>query len=332
VNHHARLALLTVGAVVLVWLALAIAGLNPLTTLGGVLEGSIGSKPGWRETLKEMTPLLLAGLAVFVALRAGLFNIGAEGQILVGALAATSVALNVHGVAGIWLAILAAMTAGSLWAMPAVLIRVYRGGHEVITTIMLNSIAALLCSGLVKGPLKDPEQQSATTALIDPSTFLPSLYQEGTFRINFAWLVAVLVVAGFAVWHRRTVAGYELSAVGESPKAAATAGINVRRVQIVAMAASGALSGLAGSMLVLGHEHHFFADFSAGYGFDALGVALLAGNSAPALFGGAFVFAVIGRGVASVTGISRGLTGIILGLLILVFAAWRSRKRALAAL
>jgi simple sugar transport system permease protein len=223
------------------------------------------------------------------------------------------------------------MGAGALWALPAVLIRVYRGGHEVITTIMLNSIASLGCTALVKGPLKDPAQQSATTATLDASVFLPNLFREGAFRINLAWLIAVIVVAAFAVWHRRTVAGYELAAVGASPKAAEAAGVNVRRVQIMAMSMSGALAGLAGSLLVLGHEHRFFADFSSGYGFDALGVALLAGNSVFALYGGAFGFAVIARSVASVTGISRGMTGIILGLLILVFAAWRARRKAEAA-
>ena len=322
-----RFIVLTLGALGVLGMALAAAGLNPAMTAGAIVQGSVGSAAGWRETLKEMTPLLLAGLAVFVGLRAGLFNIGAEGQILTGALASAAVAQVVQGPPGIVLATLAAGIAGAAWATPAALIKVYRGGHEVITTIMLNSIAALGCTAMVKGPLRDPAQQSATTALIDPSLFLPNLIHQGSFRLNLAWLMAILAVAVFAVWYRRSVGGYELAAVGASPEAALAAGINVRRTQIVAMAWSGGLAGLAGALLVLGHEHRFYADFSSGYGFDALGVALLAGHSVPAITIGAFVFAVISRGVSSVTGISRGLTGIVLGLLILVFAAWQSRRK-----
>lgn len=326
-----KLILLTLGAGALIWVALLASGSPPAQSLLAIIQSSVTTPAGWRETLKEMTPLLLAGLAIFIALRAGLFNIGAEGQIMMGALAGVAVALVVTGPVGIVLSLLAAMVAGAVWALPAALIKVYRGGHEVISTIMLNSIAGFLCLWLVKGPLRDKAQQSTTTALIDASTHLPDIYRSGPFRLNLAWVIGVVVVVLAGLWLKKTVAGYELQATGDGERAAEFAGVNTRRTLIGAMSLSGALSGLAGGLMVLGYEHRFFADFSSGYGFDALGVAFLAGRSVPGLFGASLVFAVINKGVTSLPGVSKGLTGIVLGLLILVFAAWRSRRLAEAA-
>lgn len=326
-----KLILLTLGAAALCWLALLLSGSPPAQSLWMIFQNSVTTPAGWRETLKEMTPLLVAGLAIFIALRAGLFNIGAEGQIMMGAAASVGVALALTGPLGILLSIFAGVVAGALWALPAVLIKVYRGGHEVISTIMLNSIAGLLCLWLVKGPLRDKAQQSTTTALIDSSTYLPDLYRNGPFRLNLAWVIAAIVVVLAGLWLKKTISGFELQATGDGERAAQFAGVDTRRTMIKAMTLSGGLSGLAGSLLVLGYEHRFFSDFSSGYGFDALGVAFLAGRSVPGIFGASLMFAVINKGVTSLPGVSKGLTGIVLGLLILVFAAWRSRRLAEAA-
>jgi simple sugar transport system permease protein len=320
-------AVLAVAAFGFVALALIAVGVMPAEAAMELVRGSMGTKNAWNETLKLTTPLLIAGLAVFIALRAGLFNIGAEGQLLVGGLCGTVVALNVEGVLGTVLACLAGLVAGGLWALPAGLIKAYRNGHEVITTIMLNNIAAALVAGLVAGPLRQ-EGMSTSTEVVAESTWLPSLYENVPFRLNIALVGALLLVWGVAVWIKRTVAGYELSATGANPKAAATAGVEVKRVTVRAMTVSGALSGLAGAVQVLAYEHNFYVGFSSGFGFDALGVALLAGGSPWGAVPSALLFGALGKGTTSiqVLGVPKGLSGILLGVIIIVFAAYRYRR------
>lgn len=300
----------------------------PLDAASGLIVGSMGSGSTWKETLKEMTPLLIAGLAVFVALRAGLFNIGAEGQMTIGAMAAAIVALKIPNTFGMMLAVVAGVGAGALWALPAGLIKAYRGGHEVITTIMLNNIALFLTIGLVSGPFNSPTAEGVTTSVLAEQAWLPDAYQDLPFRVSWALVVAFALVWGMALWFKRTVAGYELSATGASESAAKTAGVEVKRVTVRAMAVSGALAGLAGAFQVLAYEHRFYGYFASGFGFDALGVALLAGVSPWGVIPSAFLFAVLSKGTTSIQmlGVPKGLSGILLGLLIIVFASYRYRR------
>ncbi len=321
------LALVCLGLVVL---AVVVSGAAPAEALQRFVQGSVVGPASWRRTLQEATPLLIAGAAVFLALRAGLFNIGADGQLVVGAMVGAAVVLALPGPVGVGLGVVLAMVAGALWALPAGLIKAYRGGHEVISTIMLNNLAGFLALWAVKGPLKDPRQQTATTALLPSGSTLPDLVAAPPFRLNLALLVAVVVVLALAWWLSRTVAGYELSAVGQNPTAAATAGVETRAVTVRAMAASGALAGLAGACVVFAYERRFYADFSPGYGFDALGVALLAGSSTLALLPSALLFAILATGTTAVQllGVPRGLSGVLLGALIVAFAVVRYRRRS----
>jgi len=303
-------------------------GVGPVPALKELIEGSMGSKYAWAQTLKEITPLVIAGLAVFVALRAGLFNIGAEGQLLIGALAASAVALNVPNVFGMLLAIIVGTIAGGLWALPAGLIKAYRGGHEVITTIMLNSIAGSVVFWFLSGPLKSDKIDGTLTDEMPKQTWLPNIYEDLPLRVNWVLVVALILVAALAVWFKRTVSGYELNATGANPKAAETAGVKVKKVTVKAMVFSGALAGLAGAFQVLAYEHQFYDGFSSGFGFDALGVALLAGGSPWGVLPAAILFGILGTGTSSMQllGVPKGLSGILLGLLIIVFAAYRYRK------
>jgi simple sugar transport system permease protein len=319
------LALVAFGSVAACLVAI---GVMPQDALFGLLRGSLGTANGWNETLKHTTPLLIAGLAVFIALRAGLFNIGAEGQLLVGALAATAVALRVPSGLGTVLSVLAGTLAGAVWAYPAGWIKAHRNGHEVITTIMLNNVAVALAVGLVAGPLKNKATSSTSTDVVSEATWLPFLYQDPPLRVSAVLPFAILLVWGVAVWVKRTVAGYELRATGANPRAASTAGIEVKRVTVRAMCLSGALAGLAGALQMLAYEHNFYAGFSSGFGFDALGVALLAGGSAWGVVPAAFGFGILAKGTTSiqVLGVPKGLSGILLAALIIVFAAYRYRK------
>lgn len=319
---------LCLGGLALLWVAILATGAQPMEAIQALLKGSLGSPAAISGTLRETTPLLIAGIAVYLALRAGLFNIGVEGQFTVGACAAAAVALRFPGAVGMFLGCGAGMLAGALWAYPAGWIKAYRGGHEVITTIMLNNVAAFLTTALVAGPLKDPSQESTTTANIADATKLSHLYHSGPWTINSGLLLGVLGAIALGWWLRKTVSGYELRAVGANPTAAATAGIDAKRVMLRAMTASGAIGGLAGAIQVLAFQHRFYAGFSSGYGFDALGVALLAGPAAIGLLPGAFLFGILAKGSTQLQllGIPKGITGVVLAILVVIAAAIRYRK------
>jgi ABC-type uncharacterized transport system permease subunit len=235
--------------------AVHLANVSPMEALRVLLKGSFGSPKAFAGTLKETTPLLIAGLAVFFALKAGLFNIGVEGQFLMGALGATVVGLA------------AGVLCGLLWALPAALIKAYKNGHEVITTIMLNNVAAALTLALVKGPLRDPGQEGSSTATLDASLWLPSLdFGTPTGRFSVAILAGLALVVAAAIWLKKTVGGYELRATGANPVAAAFAGVKTKSVVVKAMCVSGALGGMAGALHVFASEHRFYDGFSSGYG------------------------------------------------------------------
>ncbi|MFZ4506187.1 MAG: ABC transporter permease [Fimbriimonas sp.] len=320
---------LVVGAFGLLIAVLAVSGASPLATVQTLFRGSLGSPGAISGTLRETTPLLIAGLAVFVALRAGLFNIGVDGQLVVGALACACVALRFPGPIGLVLGTMAGSIAGALWAWPAAWIKAVRGGHEVISTIMLNNIAGLLTTALVAGPLKDAKEQSPTTATLGASDRMPWLIDQAPFQVNLAILFGVVGTVAMAWWLKRTVSGYELQAVGGNPVAASFAGIEAKRVTMRTMILSGAIAGFAGCMQVLAYEGRFYAGFSPGYGFDALGVALLAGSNALGVLPSSLLFGILAKGgtAIQIMGVPKGITTVVLGLVILVAAVLRYRKQ-----
>lgn len=312
----------------LIVLALVVVKAVPQDVLAQIWQKGLTRPAGWRNILKESTPLILLGCSVYLALRVGLFNIGADGQFVIGACCATVAALKFPGPAGIVAGIVAGILGGALWAYPVGLIKAYRGGHEVITTIMLNNIAGFLTFYLVSGPIMDPTGQQPSTATIADSAQLPMLIQDGPFRVSSATLIALMAVAGLWWYLSRTVGGFELSAVGKNSNTARFAGIAVEKVTVRAMAASGAIAGLAGAVQVLAFEHRFYAHFSPGYGFDALGVALLAGGNPLATAASGLLFGFISESTSILgrTGVPKSLSSILLGVLVIVFAAYRYRK------
>ncbi|GAB4462415.1 MAG: ABC transporter permease [Armatimonadaceae bacterium] len=254
----------------------------PFSAYGALFAGAFGDPLAWSNTLRQATPLLFTGTAVAVALAAGLFNIGAEGQMAVGALAAATVGFvlkeSVPPVLLLPLSLLAGAGAGALWALPPVLLKVYRGAHEVITAILLNYIAQNVTRFLASGPLKDPSGEAPLTPEVGAT--LPRLLPQYDVTTGlFLGIAAVLWVAAvlrFAVW------GLRVRAVGTSPDAAEALGISVARKQIEAFALSGAMAGWAGAVVILGEApfRRFAADFyGIGYGFDGLAVALLAAGA-----------------------------------------------------
>lgn len=311
--------------------AFIFAKVSPMEAVKTLINSAFGSPAGITATLKETTPLLVAGIAVFIALKAGLFNIGVEGQLLIGAFAAAVVGHHVKGYPGIAISLLAGMAAGMLWALPAGLIKALRNGHEVITTIMLNNIAIYVTQYLAGGPFKDPESQSPRTQMIDPSVSLASIKITPSMQVNPALILGLLLVVGISVWLFRTVSGYELRATGANATAAKFAGVNAKKVIISSMCWSGAIGGLAGALQVLAYEGHYFDGFSPGYGFTSLGVALLAGNTPIGLLPSALLFGALSKGSVSMQAmlsVPKGITFVVMGLLVITYGVVRYRKAA----
>ena len=240
-------------------------------------RGSIGSSSAFFSgTLVRAIPLTLLGVAVAVAFRAGVFNIGAEGQLLLGAIAATVVGLHADaGVLTLPLALGAAATAGGAWAAIAALLRVRFGVLEVISTIMLNFVAANLVSYLVRGPLQEPTRVYPQTEPVVLAAQLPPLW-AGT-RLH-AGIVPAILAAIVAWWYlMKTAGGFRLRAAGASASAATVSGrIAVPRVTASALLASGAIAGFAGGVELSGVTYALYENLSPGFGFSAIAVAILA--------------------------------------------------------
>lgn len=294
-----------------------------------IFTGSLGDANKISGTIKEMTPLLILGSAVYLALKAGLFNIGAEGQYTIGACFASLTMIKIGGPIGIAVGCIVGVLTGALWAYPAGLIKAYRNGHEVITTIMLNAIAWNLTKALVAGPFKGKDQFTPSTSVMPLQSQLTPLFKIGNLEIPQGFVVGIACVLVLGYWLKKTVSGFELKATGANETAAKFAGIKTKQVTIKAMLLSGGLSGLAGALQVAQFEHRFYDGFSTGYGFDALGVSLLVGSNPYYLILSSFFFGALNKGgtTLAILGINKGITTVILAAVIVMFAAVRYSKR-----
>jgi len=307
----AVLAAFQVGAVIL----LAI-GDNPLTVYWLLLSSAFGlydamghfTLENWGYTLFYATPLIFSGLAVAVAFQSGLLNIGAEGQLYVAAFAAAWVGFTlteVHGPALAGLAILAAIVVGGAWGAIPGWLKARFGSHEVINTIMLNFVAIGLVSYLTQNHFKVPSDPIMETEMIAANGALPrfgvllaplGIDFPARIPLNISFIFALLAAILVWVFLRRTSAGFEIRAVGASPGAAEYGGISVRRQVILAMAISGGLAGMVGVNEVLGYRYRYYHDFSPGYGFTGIAVALLGRNHPVGVVLSALLFGALNRG------------------------------------
>jgi len=257
------------------------------------------------QSLARTTPLLLTGLSIALGLRAGLFNIGAQGQMTCGALAAGVIGLRGGpGTSGggiavaihVALIVVTGAGAGALWGALAGWLKAARGVHEVLSTIMLNYVAVNIATYLTTHGLKDPAEQSPQTAPIPQSLWLSPLVPGSNLT---GGLVLALVCAGLvALLIRRTAVGFRIRVMGLGLDAGRAAGIRITRTLVLTMAISGGLAGLAGVVEVLGVQHRFLQGIAANYGFDGIAVALLGGISTPAVVLSALFFGALASGSA----------------------------------
>jgi general nucleoside transport system permease protein len=280
------------------------------------------------ESANKAALLLLTGLSVAVAFRVGLFNVGANGQLMVGALCAAVVGASVTlpGLLHVPVALMLSALGGALWAIPAVLLKVKRGVHEVISTIMLNFVAQNLIENvLVVGPLRasaDVNNSISGTAQILDSARLPLLAEDAS-RMHFGVVMATVVAVVLWIFFQKTVRGFHYRVQGLSAPAAEVAGLPKNRLTVEGMALSGALAGLAGAILVLGTELKYPAVLTAQYGFDGIAMALVGGNNPLGVAASAFFFGALRAGGTrlQLLGIHKSFPEVIQGLALLFVAA-----------
>ncbi len=259
------------------------AGKPVAQTYGAILEGGFGSVFAWTETLTRATPLMLTGLAAAVAFRARLFNIGAEGQLYGGALAAIAVG-GLHDGTGlawpIWLLfplmLLAAALVGALLLLGPALMKAKLQVDEVVTTLLLNFIVLLAVGALLDGAMKDPTAMGwPQSVALQGDLELSKLVEQSRLHTGLIFAVALAVLVWIVM--RLTVLGFDIRATGANAKAAAFAGVNITRTVVLTALLSGALAGLAGAIEVAGRTSYVTLDMSPGYGYSGIVVAMLAG-------------------------------------------------------
>ncbi len=302
-------------------LVMAIAGVSPLEAYRLIWDGAAGDWDSLKETLVKATPLLFAGLCYTFAYRCGLFNIGAEGQIYIGALTGTIAALYVPVLP--WylhlpLCVLAGCAGGALWSGIAGLLKIGRGASEIINTIMLNYMAIYLVSYMVTGPLKEPGGSLPQSARLPDSAMLGKLFDS---RLHYGFVIAVLAAVLLYVILNRTVWGYEIRSVGFNKQATKVMGIPVRRNLLLVMLVSGAVAGIGGYVEIAGVQNRLFQNFSPGYGYDGIAVALVGGAHPLGNIGSAILFGGLRSGANAMqrlTGTSTSLVYVIQAIIIIL--------------
>ncbi|UVI32766.1 ABC transporter permease [Paenibacillus spongiae] len=330
-TEHAKALLNPLIAVLLGLLVGAIAiwavGGSVITTYAEMWKGAFGSFYFTTSTLTRATPIILAALGVSLAFRAGFFNLGAEGQMIFGALAASIAALYVPGPGFVKIicAIIAGMAAGGLWSALAGWLDTRFRMNLLITTLLLNYIAALFAGYMVSFPLKEKAGSGgAQTAMIDNSAWLPKLFPGMTLHAGF--IVAVLAAILLALFFRFTNKGYEIRMLGSNPLFAAFGGIRRGKLMLLSMLLSGGLAGLAGTFEVLGTQYRYIDNMlsAPGYAWSAIMATLLAGSSPLGAAFAAILLAALqtgGMGVERNTEVPLEISSVIQASLILFVSA-----------
>lgn len=288
-------------ALVLGAIVLAIAGHNPLEVYRLLFVESFGSTKRVASTLAAATPLIFTGLATAIAFRTGAFNVGVEGCVNVGGLAAAFVGFTFVSLSGFVLlpmAILASMVVGALWMLIPALLKSRLDVDEVVTTLMLNFIAISLTAWLVNGPLLAPGAANSATPMIDQAARLPKLMRGST--LNAGFLIALGCVVLYWFWGKWAALGFETRIAGMNARFATATGLNVPGLVFRMMLLSGVIGGLAGGVHALGTVFRYVSGFSPGYGFVGIAVALLGRGNAWGMLLAAILFGALATSGATI--------------------------------
>ena len=323
------LAAFAIGAVLI-----ALIGRDPVYAYWSLFEASLGSTNGLAETMIRTVPLALCGIGIALAFRAGVFNVGAEGQLFIGGIAAAWVGLQLTGQPQ-WLVLpamgLAAAIAGALWSGIAGVLKLRLRADELITTIMLNYVAIYVVGYLLHGPLQEPGSPLARTARLAAEARLPTILESTRLHAGLLIVIVIAILAQIFLW--RAVAGFRLRAVGHNPRAAENTGMNVKAALWTGFLVCGALSGLAGFSEVAGVQRRMIENLTPGFGYTAIIVALLGQTNPLGVLAAAVLFAALQIGsttMESAAGVPSALTTVIQALVVLLLLAQNALPRLLA--
>lgn len=324
IHNLVRLAIALILAMIAGGIVLRIAGFNPFQAYGLIFKGAFGGWNAFLTTLIYATPMLFTGLAYIVGAQGSAINLGLEGQLYIGAMVGALVGAYVPGLPG-WvhlpLVLLCATVAGGLYAGLAGFLKVKFGANLVIVTIMMNYVAQLFCGYLVSYPFRDPQGQTQTKRILETAE-IGRLFEGNSLSV--AIIFALMLILLFHWIMKNTVIGFRIRACGKNQLAAETAGINSNRVAVMTMFCSGAVAGLGGALLVSGTYYRFIMDFSAGYGFEGVAVATLAGLNPLGLIVSGILWGGIKSGAVSVNRIASipmDVIAIIQALVVILVAA-----------
>lgn len=331
--------LITLGAALLIGgIIIQLSGQDALQAYQVLFNSALGNERALANTLLAATPLIFTGLATMIAFRAGIFNVGVEGSLYLGAFAAAWVGftwLELPAIVVIPLAFVFAGLAGGLWALIPGYLKARLRVDEIVSTIMLNYVAILFTTYLVNGPFYLPGMANAMSAEVSPAAALPRLIERSQF--NLAFPIAIAVFVAVALLLARTSAGYEIQSVGANRTFSRWMGMSVSKVILLVMFISGFIGGFAGAGQALGVHYRFIAGFSRGLGFDGIVVALLGRNHPLGVLLAAVFFGALRSGASTMemfTQTPRDIIDVVFALIILFvsidvsFDWWKRRRRA----
>jgi simple sugar transport system permease protein len=312
------LSLLLVVCILSVWaLIIWFGGESPFKGFSFIIEGSLGNHY-----------LILAAAAVAVPAWTGMWNIGGEGQLLLGAFGAALVGFSIDfgaGIVNIVVALLVSAAFGMAWAAWPAIFKIKLRMDEVVTTLMGNYIAAQLIAYLINKPFRDPRSPLAQTPYIKSSYVIPYLFEGSQFSATF--LIAIGIVLVLFVFRKKFIMGYEFEITGSNSDFAELSGVKVKKIKLLSMLIGGALAGLAGGLLVLGMTQRVMQSFSPGYGFTGLLICLLAFNDPLIIIGIAFLFSVLQTGSVNLqlfSSVPAEISGVLQAVMVLFVAAFKT--------
>lgn len=310
-----------VAALIIGYLIIFISGYNANDAYSSLLKGSLSSSRQVMNTLFTATPLIFTGLATAISFKAGLYNMGSEGQLYIGAFLAAYVGFTVKGlpsVLHILLALLAGAVGGIAFALVPALAKAYLNVDEMVATLMLNYVAVLFTTWLASYPFRAPGSSNPETIKIADSAVLTRFTQGSQLHVGF--LLAILVFIVVYIMMKKTVFGYEIESIGKNKNFSEFVGMNVPKKIVLIMLISGLISGLAGGVEVLGTHGKFFSGMGAEYGWTGLTIALIGKYNPVGVLLGSLLFGILKTGGSTMeimTGVPRSLISILEGLIVI---------------
>lgn len=301
------------------------AGFNPFAAFYQLFAGAFGTKASLINTINKAVPIAFAGFAVALSKKAGIFNIGIEGQLIFGAFGSVLPGIFLKGlpaVVHIPVCLISGMLFGAAYALLPTLLFVKRGTNLMVMGIMMNNIAALVITYLIVGPFAGQNVSVSSTDMVQESAFLPYLLTKPN-KLSIGVLIVFAVAFLMWLFLNKTSVGYELKMCGANREAARYSGIKVTTYMIAALLLSGALGGLAGGVEILGNYHRMYDSFSPGYGFDGIPIALLTNGSPIGVMAGALLFGALRVGAMKMqtqVGVSTEIITVIQGTLVVLIA------------